>query len=677
MPLWTPKHQFAKSLRDFLSRLPGLVVGVAGSAPPAPSVPFVMRLGVAGPLQLGGEDDSLPRAVAQILEALKTYAIEGANPRFHQRMFADGGTPPPPRLRLLCQLAAGFDQMAGEAALALSYELNAVLPGSRAAFRQDIERNLRDQKPAAGQRHEPDLVGFGDAASDSWTPAQRGGAEREASGPVSQFERLLVEADRVLELDRDDESSDHTPFTLTDYAQAGSVIIDHSDVVLVAVHKELTPALGGTQWIEQRAENRDLAVIRVPVDRPFDAILIWTVDGRREHRRLFEAASQEISSHLFAVALDERMLGPPIDLQKTRLGWLERRMTAQLDPEYNAKKWDTRWERASSDALARHDLGQAPQQIDKDLKSAKVWADHRASALAELVRGTFIASALLGVIAVIGALLGVLFPDQGKAGKIVEIVCLAIIFWTIGRSRQFAWRSQWLSLRQLERYIEQAAWLLLLGRGRAYATPSHLAQFQTDDIAIWTNTYFRAVIRNASFPEAHLTADYLKTVHALTLQNLVDDQICYFEAEAPFQHKSNEILERWTKICVSVALVATLAYLCLPLEWEKVQLLGDATPSKIVTVLGAILTTAAAALSAIRNHGEYAQIAARFEGTCQSLRAIKDQLAARLPDRRPDFSPPTLRSASLASIVGAATDVLVQEVQGWRAILQTKEIEPT
>jgi hypothetical protein len=96
-----------------------------------------------------------------------------------------------------------------------------------------------------------------------------------------------------------------------------------------------------------------------------------------------------------------------------------------------------------------------------------------------------------------------------------------------------------------------------------------------------------------------------------------------------------------------------------------------------VGVVGALLTAAAAALAAMRNHGEYAQIAARYEGTWEALRGIQSQLAARLPNDQPDFSPPPLRSAALASIVGDATDNLIQEVQGWRAILRKKEIEPT
>jgi uncharacterized membrane protein YbhN (UPF0104 family) len=151
-----------------------------------------------------------------------------------------------------------------------------------------------------------------------------------------------------------------------------------------------------------------------------------------------------------------------------------------------------------------------------------------------------------------------------------------------------------------------------------------------------------------------------------------------------FQQKSDEALERWTKLCVFVAFAVTFAYLVygfadyfLPPDLQMAHLLGETAPMRVVSVVGALFTAAATALTAIRSHGEYAQIAARYEGTWEALRAIHARLAARLPDRRPDFSPPLLRSATLASIVGQATDNLVQEVQGWRAILQHKEIEPT
>jgi hypothetical protein len=673
MPLCKPSHQFTKSLAGFVGKIPRLF-GTRTFVQPAPRIPFVLRLGAAGPLRLGGDRRDLEQAVNAILVALKQYAVVSANPRFCQALFPDAVSPPA-QLRLYCQLASGFDQRAVSAGLALGYRLHIVLPGSRNAFAGDIRRNAgRDRLVVAGE--EPSTGRFETAADAAVLPVS-GQDANGAVDPAKQYQTFLAVADRVLELDRDKEAGGQSEFTHSDYAQAGSIILDHSDVVLVVVHDEPHPALGGTRWIEQRAEERDLPVIRVPAHRPFEALIVWTADGRREHRDLFKEGSRETSPDLLAVALDERVLGPPFKLAKTQPGWLERRMIAQLNPDYNQDLWDGRWKIDGSDVLTKRDLSLVPQQVDADLKPAKTWADHRASAMAELVRGSFILAVFIGLLAVCGALAGALSSDLSKAGKILEVFCLLLIIGLIWRSHRYDWRSQWLSLRQLERYLEQASWLMLLGRERSYGTPSHLTQFQKDDVAKWTNAYFRAVIRNASFPTARLTPDYLKTVHMLVLRNLVVDQISYFESEVPFQRKSDKVLERWTTVCVLTALIATIGYLWLPMTLQQQQLLGDITPGRLVSVLGALLAAGAGALSAIRHHGEYAQIAARFDGAKEALETIKTRLAARLPDRRPDFSPPPLRSAGLASIVGTATDALIQEVQGWRAILQYKEIEPT
>jgi hypothetical protein len=360
------------------------------------------------------------------------------------------------------------------------------------------------------------------------------------------------------------------------------------------------------------------------------------------------------------------------------LGELELRAIAQLSPVYNEREWDRRWQLDAREARAEHYLGHARQHVDRDLKEAKIWADLRASALAELVRGSFIFGALLGVVAVFGALAGIFFPVPlvSLLGKVLEISCLAIIIWLAVRSRRRNWRSHWLSLRQLERYVEQTAWLLLLGRCQSYDTPSHLANFQTEDIAKWANCYFRALIRNTSFPTAHFTPDYLNTVHLLALQNLVIDQISYLQDEAQFEHISDKVLARWTWACVIIAAAVTCAYLPYGLK-EIILHTWESRLSEIVGALGALFTATAAALAAIRSHGEYAQIAARYEGTWEALKYIQNRLDRRLPDRRPDYAPPRLRSAWLASSIGEATESLIGEVQGWRATLQKKEIEPT
>jgi len=677
MGTWQPKHQFTKSVRDFLVKTPGVLFGAPGEPTPVPRVSFAVRLGAAGPLRCRDQEDELSAAVTAILVALKQYA-DTTNPKFHQRMFSNGSAPPP-QLRLIGQLASGFDQLAASAALATGYCLHVVLPGSRAAFVQDIKRNLQTnlhggRSPADGPG-EPAAVG----TVGSGLPAgQNGMHERDAAtDAVALFDRLIEKAERVLELDRDDESSDAAPFSFRDYSQAGLVILDHSELVLVAVHDEQSPALGGSRWIAAQAEARDLTVIEMPIERPFAARLIWTVDGRREQRMLFQEGSRQTSADAFAAALDYRLLGPAFDLSKVQLGVPERRFVAQLSPEHNERAWSRRWQLDSPNAaLARHYLGLAEQHIETDLKGAKVWADLRASAMAELVRGSFIFSALLAVVAVFGALLGIFFPILllGLLGKLLEVFCLVIIFWLMLRSRRRGWRSHWLSLRRLERYIEQTAWLLLLGRCRVYEPPSELGRFQIDDVAKWTNAYFRALIRNCSFPTARFTPDYLGTVHALALRNLIIDQIHFLQDEAKFQQKSDRVLERCTWALVFAAGIVTLAF--FPYLWiSGIQHAGDS--GRIVGAFGALCTATAAALSAIRSHGEYAQIAARYEGTSEALQAVQTRLAARLPDCRPDYSPPRPRSAWLVSTIGEATDILIREVQGWRAILQMKEIEPT
>jgi hypothetical protein len=679
---WTPTHQFSKSLRDILRRLPRLVAGARPPLSPPPRVPFVIRVGGAGPLDLGGESESVSRAVGAILFALKEYA-EGAAKTFDQIVFTEG-TPLPPQVRLISQLAAGFDQMAASTAADLGYSLHVVLPGDRAAFRNDIARNLSDEQPMR----------------DAESP-QMFELDCSPSGALRRFDELYEVADRVLELDWN-YGECRGAFKASDYEQAARIILDHSDVVLVVTHPDRRSRAGGTRWIEQRAEENGLVIIRVPAVEPAKATLTWTTpDGRREQRHLFavEAAresSWKLDSGIISVALDDGLLGPPCVLSKTQPGWLERRMLAQLDIKSNADEWDKRWNLGSSDPLVRRDLGLAPQQIDADLKDVKAWADWRASAMAELVRGSFIMAALIGVLAVFASLIGIVAHAVSESGmlvallsyggKMAEIGFLFLISWLIQRSRRFSWRSQWLSLRQMERFLEQAAWLLLLGRACAYTPPPHLTQFQTDAVATWTNMYFRAVVRHCSFPNVRFSSDYLKTVHELALRNLIFNQISYMEGEIRFQQRSDEVLELWTNRFVKLALLLTAIYLCYRLsglllqkEWptlvEAAERMEPIVRS-VVSVFGAVFTAMATALAAVRSHGEYGQIAARYEGTLATLRGISSRLTARLPDLQPDFSPPTFRSATLAAVIRQATDALIQEVQGWRAILQTKEIEP-
>lgn len=623
-----------------------------------PEPRLVIRVAVAGHLHIEGPA-SVQQALTAILDGIKRYAVR-VNDRYSgastdNKSTANAQTP---ELRIICQLAPGVDQMAAKTGLELEYSLHVVLPGTRDAVEAAIFRQDRTRpKPL-----------------------------RQEVDPTSAYNELLRRAAKVLQLDRpNDENGD---FSNESYAQASSVILDHSDIVLVVLHDEGTHHVGGTRWVKRRAEELDLPLVQIPMERPSSATITWTNDGRRESRSLFNAMSPGLNPAIFESALNSALLSQS-PIFPYRSGWFERRMINQLDPALNEEFWDERWRLPNIEAsLAQHSLGDVIEQIDRDLKRAKVWADHRASGMANIVRGSFIFCALLGILAVGGALLGVWAHEFSKVGKIIEIVCLVVILCFIHRSIRWSWRNQWLSLRQLERSIEQAAWLLTIGRASRFTIPAYAHDFQDDESSAWSQWYLRSILRAAAFPNAELDSDYLSTVQNLVSRNLVKNQIDYFRNEATTYRRTDEVLEKWIKLCIAGALAVTAIYLVgsvvkprlLEVETAKQVLewifLRAPEPKAIATACGAFLPAVAGALAAIRSHGEYAQIAGRYGGMERTLMLFDIQIERRMPDLNPPGIARPLTSAEMAAVLAAATTTLFQEVINWQTMLRTKEIEP-
>ena len=659
--------QAAKSLRDFIGRLPRIFWNSERKPAPLPKPRLVLRVAAAGHLHIPSPA-SLQHALNEVLTGLRDYTV-----RINQDFLKCFDEPQStcddsPELRLLCQLAPGVDQMAASTAVEVGYALHVVLPASRVAFECDIQhQNIEGSMFGSRQNTNQDSV--------------------------LAYRDLLQRASRVLEMDPPVGRLSSEELTHDAYSQASSVILDHSDIVVIAVHENGTSHPGGTKWIEQRAQELNLPVVRIPIERPSQAILIWTTEGRRETRSLFNAMSEGLNSSVFDSALNNNLLIQGTISNPYRSGWFEDRIINQLDSVFNANLWDQRWTLPNSaTALAEHSLGKVPAQIDRDLKAVKVWADHRASAMAEIVRGSFIICSILGSVAVFAAIGSALLHDIATIAKITEILCLIIVIWFIKRSTKRRWRSQWLSSRQLERAIEQAAWLLMLGRTPSFVIPAHSLEFQANANTIWFNWYLRAVLRSAPFPTAELDDDYIKTVHELALHNLVRNQISYFESEAALYHRTDEFLERLTNRSILLAFLVTFASLVAPYlsrlvhhidALSKVAAALDASsdrigvwPSHAAITITILMPAVAAAVSAVRNHGEYAQIAARYNGISQSLKQIEYKLLHILPDAQQIGSTQAVGSSQVAALLLAATSAMFQEVVGWQAILQKKRIEP-
>jgi len=638
------KNQVSKSLSDFLDKLQNVPARMWKTEIAPPSVPLVIRIAVAGHLDVQPEP-LLQKVTQEVLSALKEYAYS-INPDFHKRLF-DGQEITRPHLRIVSQLAAGFDQIVANVATSLDINLHVVLPGPIPAFQQSIKDSQEDN-PEAAQK------------------------------AIDGFNTLTKKVNRTLELDFTGTESNPQDFAESDFQQAASVILDNCDILLLAIRANTFEKPGGTMWMESRATALGLPIIRIPVESPTDVRLFWTQEDARTSTEIFDAKRQCVPPDVYSIALTESLIGAGVAQSSIKLGLWERGYANQFDPVFNAKFWNKRWSLGPNDATTRHTLGRATADLDNGLKDAKVWADCRASAMAELVRGSFIVCTLLGTIAIACAMTGLIFPTLSSHGKVLELVCLSVVLMCLRRSNKFRWRSQWLNIRQVERCLDQAAWLGLLARTRAYTPPPHLKDTEFDPVSRWCASYLRAVLRNASFPGVSFTEDYRSAAHNLILTNVVKDQIDYYSKEAEANHRSEETLEHAGKWLIATAAGTTALYLI------SYHLLATLFPvledhevhhlvSVCITVTGVLLTALATGLSAIRTHGEYAEIAARYRSTATALRKIEQELDHTRPDHGKGTKPAT--SAILTQIVRTTTDVLLHEVQGWSAILRKKNIE--
>ena len=593
------------------SKEPNTGVYPSGVLCGAPNVPLVVRVGVAGHLDLPNPD-AVRMAARAILGAL-IQAVDAICPSFQAalppRKPDYGG--PVSEIRVISSLAAGADQIFASEGLVAGCRLHAVLPFDRATFAADIGRNCH---PAPA-----DLT-------------------------VAWYWHLLDMADRVLELDGSPAETDAA------YPRAASLLLKNSDILMVAISRKAGTGRGGTRWLTEEAARARVPVICVWVEDPAQSEIQWAglPDGRAP---VTVETLRDIFGTLF--------LPPPNCHASPNSGEFEQSFLFHLSPEYNkVMMWGKRWPESEL-APGAHDL------LSSKLAPFAVWSDHRSSGYSEMTRGGAIFTALLGAMAVFFALLGLFGPEAGFVGKVLELLpVLAVATWLVRRSRRHRWRDRWLNYRQLERSLNYAAYMTLQGRPMRFSPPAHVAEFHRE--AWWVAWYLDVVLRNAGFPDAVMDGAYRERVRGL-LSGLVDEQAAFFGEERNEHEETDRWLETWHERCLWGAMVATLVYL---LCWGVKFWFGWETAYGYVhapmTFCAAGLPALAAAFYAIRQHGEYGQQQGRYLGMAAAMREHGRKLAE---------SATVASGEALAARTAEVVETLLQEMYHWRGMLQPKQVE--
>lgn len=553
------------------------------------------------------------------LSRLADVDLAGLRSRIDNALAAIAAAMPNGRFRLVGSLAEGADTIAVDAALALGWQVDTVLPFMR-------EEYARDFDDAATR-------GLGARLAASANVLELPGSRHEAGGEAAAYER------------------------------AGRVVLTQSDLLLAVWDGEPARGRGGAAQIVAEAVAHAVPVLVLHPEPTHAPVLMWS--GLNAHDSGPEA-------------LDTVAKGGVGDLPRlmTRLGHpalavtgKKRRVTLDAPPLF-AIAYPLLLAVTGVRAFRLADMRKPcpyprmpkttptpsmQTRIDQRLWPRFDTADCEASLASQLFRSAFVSSFALAALAVTLALLGLVVPIAVKpllaAGEFASIAMILLITSWGARA---GWHDRWLNCRTLAeelRCLAVSAWLgdLFL---RSRSPEGDIAGHERRDIA-----------RRIGLPSARIDAAYLAEAHAEVLA-LLDDQIGYVRREAARMHKLEHRLHRIGGTLFAITALVCAGVLGIEVVWTFFAH-GDAHHSLPagVTVISASLPAIGAAIYGIRMQGDFAGSAGRNALLAEQL----TELRRVVQDEAPDFD-------ALRRLIRRTAELLTEDVSQWARAIQARPL---
>jgi len=534
-----------------------------------------------------------------------------------------------PRPRLVSALAAGTDGIAADAALALGWALDAILPFPRGEYEADFT-----------------------------------GAEA-----LAGFRAHLAAADAVLEL-----PGERSPAgAAIAYERAGRVVLAQSDILIAVWDGDPARGKGGTAQIMAEAVAQHIPVIHIDAHGKSATEILWSgLDSHDLGHAAVEAVARAPLTMLPAVAT--ALLCPPRSPG-------ERAMLQELGQPlkrraYAAFAYPLLLAAAGVRGLRRVDFRAAPPEQSEAgfllacertaersggfgarvralLAPRYARADAIASYTALLFRSGFVANFTLAALAVLLALLALVLPAAAKPVlTIAEALIIATILILTRTGKRARWHERWLDFRQLAERLRCLALSAQIGDLNLREGRGGLAD------PGWIHWYARATGRELGLPSAIADKAYLGCVRD-GLADLLDDQIAYHRANAKRMHKLDDRLHRLGTLLFALTALACVGILMFEAAVHLAHLGGlDGAGKPLAigaTIVSAALPAIGAALYGIRMQGDFSGVAARGESLAGEMAALREALCAD----RLDFEVLTRR-------IRRAADLMTSDLAHWR-----------
>lgn len=590
-----------------------------------PAIPFVLTVGVTG-----HRADVLPEGSAPILrqridDVLQRIERCGRALFEEERQSFDDC---PPQLRFVSPIADGADQIGAEVALELGWELQAILPFERSAYRASL--------------------------------SNQGARER--------FDQLLARSTCLLELPGNPIDS------LDAYVMTGRATVAHCDV-LIAVWDGLPPrGRGGTGEVVQLALTRGTAIIHVPLSTDGDPRILWSAFDPTVVTVADDPGVARPLAPSDVEALIRGLLMPPAEPQerqflkrflRERLRRIRTRieypllLTATGVRPFRARDFSSRHaEEQNRDEWRRYRVGCAEAHnisagIDL-LEESYSWADRLATHFAQTYRSGHIFNFVLGGVAVCLGLAAFMAPRVKFEEAALELlITVAIILNAIIGSRN-EWHRRWLDYRQLAERLRPMRSLKLLG----IAAPDPPGT-ETNPVAKrWIDWYANGIWRAMGCPSGVIDRNCAARLGVAIADHEVEPQVGYHGRNAQQIRLLDHRLEQTGFVLFAATVLVTIA-----------TLVGLAIGSDFVNTYGSWFTLVSAGFPAlgtavfgIRFQGDFGGDAIRSMATAETLRQIDRELR-----RNVSLS----RAADLAE---QAARIMLSDLDEWRLVNQQRDL---
>ena len=539
----------------------------------------------------------------------------------------------PPRLIFVCALAAGADQFAAEIALEAGYELQVPLAMPRATYAQ---RNFEADEPG-----------------------------------LARFNRLIARATSVFELPLAASEEDG-------YNTAGTVLINHIDVLTAIWDLSESRGRGGTADSVEKARTADIPVVVFSSKEPAPGTIRYRgrTDVRPAELRdivpavLYDGLQTETSSTWRPwdrASLDDkqcRSLHAYYKETEQRVDWgfcydllvsliLARWKVHFLRPPY---------ERQASENWARLDGERWTDCARQFFRPLDQWADCLAIYYGQWMRGIVALSVVGGGLFVSTALVEKLWPGRFPLPSIAWLEIFPyILFVLILTARIKRVNRRWVECRMLSELLRNHALCAPIGGLHIDRHRFHLRHGFTPT---WMRFYYQAAVREFGLCAGVLDDEYLRDYKSL-LSARINRQIQYHHAQFATCQTLYVRIRRLGLLAAAVSLLSPILsrwplwarHLRIPLANLRLEGIESAP------FVFAVITASIAGFAAQENFPRLAQ--------------VSEVIGKRLSLLWQEVSSAPLNSEKLRTFAGEAIEIAIQEHAGWNASASLREIEMT